>query len=78
MDVNTVFRLGLNSHLFLTAFDDSETGGPADDPVLLGEGEDKETSPLTPPVSDRSARPHEVLKSPLFGTEIKNVPDYVY
>ena len=54
-DVEAVFRPGVDTPFSPTAFDDLEMGGSAENPILLGEEEDKENSPptKTTPVSER-------------------------
>ena len=76
LDVDAVFRRGINTPFSATAFDDLEMGGSAENPILLDE-EDK-NSPPTTPVSERPTRPAAMLRSRPFGTRIENVPDYVY
>ena len=78
LDVNAVFRPGIDTHISPTEFDDLEMGGSAENPILLDEEEDKENSPpTTTPVSERPTRPYALLRSRLFGTRIENVTDYV-
>ena len=56
LDVDSVFRPGIDTPFLQTAFDDLEMGGSAENPILLDEGEDKENSPPTiTPVSERRA-----------------------
>ena len=59
LDVDAVFRPGIDAPFSTTAFDDLEMGGSAENPILLGEGEDEENSPptTTKPVSERPTRP---------------------
>ena len=80
LDVDAVFRPGIDTAFSPTAFDDLEMGDSAENPILLGEEEDKENSPprTTAPVSERPTRPPALLRSRPFGTRIENVPDYVY
>ena len=79
LDVNAVFRLGIDTP-FSTAFDDLEMEGSAENPIQLDEEEDKEKSPptTTTPFSERLTGPPALLRSRPFGTRIENVPDYVY
>ena len=79
LDVDAVFRPGIDTPFSPTAFDDLEMGGSAENPILLDEEEDRENSP--PPttlVSERPNRPPPLLRSRPFGTRIENVHDYVY
>ena len=79
LDVDAVFRQGIDTPFSPTALKDLEMGGSAENPILLDEEEDKENSPLTKtPVSERTTRPPALLRSHPFGTKIENVPDYVY
>ena len=80
LDVDAVFRPGFDTPFSPIMFDDLEVGSSAENPILLGEEEDKENSSLTTktPVSERPTRPPALLRSRPFGTTIENVPDYVY
>ena len=79
LDVDNVFRPGIDTPFSTTAFDDLEIGGSAENPILLDEEEDKENSPPPPttPVSERPIRAPALLRSRPLGTTIENVPDYV-
>ena len=53
LDVDAVFRPGTDTPFSPTAFDELETGGSAENPILLDEEEDEENSaPTTTPVSE--------------------------
>ena len=86
LDVDAVFRPGIDIPFSPTAFDDLEMGGSAENPILLDEEKDKENSPPPPPttttttttVSERPTRPPALLRSRPFGTKIEIVPEYVY
>ena len=80
LDVDAVFRTGIDTPFSPTAFEDLEMKGSAENPILLDEEEEKENSPptTTTAVSERPTRPPALLRSHPFGTRIKNVPDYVY
>ena len=80
LDVDAVFRPGIDTTFSPTAFDDLEMGGSAENLILLDEEEDKKNSPpaTTTPVSERPTRPPVLLRSLPFGTRIENVPEYVY
>ena len=80
LDVDAVFRPGIDTPVSPTAFDDLEMGGSAENPILLDEEEDKEkSSPLpTTPVYARPTRPPALLRFCPSGRRIENVPDYVY
>ena len=57
LDLDAVFRPGIDTPFSPTAFDDLEMGGSAENPILLDEEEDRENSPptktTTTPVSGR-------------------------
>ena len=79
LDVDAVFRPGIDTPFSPTAFDDLEMRSSAENPILLDEEEEKENSPPpTTPVSETPTRPSALLRSRPFGTRIENVPDYVY
>ena len=79
LDVDAVFRPGIDTPVSPTAFDDLEMGGSAENPFLLAEEEDKDNSPpTTTPVSERLIRPPALLRSCPFGTRIEKIADYVY
>ena len=53
--------------------------GPAENPIVLDEEEDKETAP--PPSTPVSVRPTEtprLQRSRAIGARMENVPDYVF
>ena len=79
LDVDAVFRPGIDTPFSPTAFDDLEIGGSADNPILLVEEEDKENSPptSTTPISEGPTRPPALLRSCSLGITLENVPDYV-
>ena len=80
LDVDAVFRRGIDTPFSPTAFDDLEMGGSAVNRILLDEEEGKENSPPTArtPVSERPTRTPALLRNRPFGTRIENVPKYVY
>ena len=80
MDVDAVFRPGIDTPFSSTDFQDLEMGGSAENPILLDEEEDKANCPPPPttPVSERTTRPTTLLRRRPFGTGRENVPDYVY
>ena len=80
LDVDAVFRPGVDIPFSPTAFDDSEMGGSAENPILIDEEGEKEISlpPTTTPVSERPIRPAALPRSCPFGTRKENVPDFVY
>ena len=78
LDMDAVFRPGIDTPFSPTTFDDLSIGGSAENPIVLGEEEDKENAPPTTPVSDRPTEPPRLLRSRPFGARMENVPDYVY
>ena len=83
LDVDAVFRPGIDTLFSPTAFGDLEMGDSAENPILFDEQQDKENSPpttttTTTPVSERPTRPSALLRSRPFGTIIENVPEYVH
>ena len=79
LHVDAVFKPGIYTLFSPTAFDDLEVGGSAENPSLLDEVEDKESSSSpTTPASERPTRLHALLRSRPFGTGIEKVPDYAY
>ena len=75
LDLDSVFRPGVDTHFSPTAFDDLSMEGT---PIVLDGEEDKENAPPTTPVSERPTKPPRLLRSRPFGARIENVPDYVY
>ena len=73
LDVDAVFRPGIDTPFAPTAFDDLEMGGSANNPILLSEKEDKKNFPPQTPVSERLIRPPAMLKSRQLGTKIECV-----
>ena len=82
LDVEAVFRPGIDFRFSPTAFDDLEMGGSAENRILLDQEEDKKNSPptTTTPVSERPTRPPALVlpRSRPFGTRMETVPDFVY
>ena len=80
VDIDAVFRPGIDTPFSPTAFDDLEMGCSGENPILLDEEENNENSPAPPitPVSERPTRPPALLRSRPFRRRKENVPDYVY
>ena len=77
LDVDSVFRPGIDTTFSPTVFDDLLMGdGSVENPIVLNE-EDKENAPRTAPVSVRPTEPPRLLRSRAFGPRLENVPDYV-
>ena len=80
LDMDSVFRPGIDTPFSPTVFDDLLMGdGSVGNPIVLEEEEeDKENAAPTTPVSERPTEPPRLLRSRAFGARIENVPDYVY
>ena len=79
LDMDSVFRLGMDTPFPPTVFDDSlMVDGSVENPIVLDEEQDKENARPTTPVSERPTEPPRLLRSRAFGARIENVPDYVY
>ena len=80
LDMDAMFRPGIDTPFSPTTFDDLSIVGSVENPIVLDEEQDKENSPPTPSTLE-SVRPTEspkLQRSRPFGTRRKNVPDYVY
>ena len=78
LDMDAVFRPGIDTPFSPTTFDDLLTEGSVQNPIVLDEEEDKESSPPSKPESVRPTEPLRQQKSRVFGARKQNVPDYVY
>ena len=80
LDMDAVFRPGIDTPFSPTTFDDLSMGGSVENPIVLDEEEDKENSPPAPstPESVRLTEAPRLQRSRPFGTRIENVPDYNY
>ena len=79
LDMDSVFRPGIDTPFSPTTFDDLSMGGSAENPSVLDEEKDKENS--APPTIPEAVRPTEtprLLRSRAFGARIENVPEYIY
>ena len=79
LDMDAVFRPGIDTPFSPTIFDDLSMEGTIENHILLDEEQDKENAP--PPTTPEAVRPSEPLRlqrSWAFGARIENVPDYVY
>ena len=80
LDMDAVFRPGIDKPFSPTIFDDLLMGdGSVEDPIMLDEEEDKENAP--PPTTPESVRPTEpprLQRSRAFVARMENVPDYVF
>ena len=79
LDMDAVFRPGIDTPFSPTVFDDLLMGdGSVENRIVLDEEEDRENAPPTAPVSERPTEPPRLQRSRPFGARIENVPDYVY
>ena len=79
VDVDAVFRPGIDTPFSPSTLDVSEVGSMVESTILIEEEQEKENSPpSTTPVSERSTQTTVLMRSCPFATNIENVPDYVY
>ena len=78
LDMDAVFRPGIDTPFSTTIFDDLSLAGSVENPIVLDKEEDKENSPPSTPESVRPMEPPRLQRNRPFGTRIENVPDYVY
>ena len=79
LDIDSVFRPGIDTPFSPTVFDDLLMGdGSVENPIVLDEEQDKEYAHPTTPVSERPTEPPRLLRDRAFGARIENVPDYFY
>ena len=79
LDMDAVFRPGIDTPFSPTTFDDLlMSDGSVENPIVLDEEEDKENAcPPTTPESVRPTKPPRLQRSRAFGARMENVPDYV-
>ena len=80
LDMDAVFRPGIDTPFSPTTFDDFPMEGSDDNPIVLDEEEDKVNAP-PPPSALESVRPTEppsMQRSRTFGARREKVPDYVF
>ena len=82
LDMDAVFRPGIDTPFSPTTFDDFSMEGSVENPIVLDEEEDKENAPPPPaprtPEFFKSMEPPMLQTSRVFGARIENVPDYVF
>ena len=80
LDMDAVFRPGIDTPFSPTTFDDFSMEGSVENPIVLDEEEDKENAapPPSTPESVRPTEPPRLQRRRAFGTRIENVPDYVF
>ena len=80
LDVDAVFRQWIGTPFSRSTFNIFEISSMGENPILIGEEQDKERFPpphrLTP-VSERPTEIPVLRRSRPFGTRCENVPDYV-
>ena len=80
LDMDAVFRPGIDTPFSPNTFDDFSMGGSVENPIVLDEEEHKENAP-PPPTTPESVRPTEPPRlqgSRAFGARIENVPECVF
>ena len=77
LDMDSVFRPGIDTPFSPTVFDDLMGNGSVENPIVLDEEEDNENAPTTLE-SVRTTEPPRLLRSRASGARIENVPDYVH
>ena len=81
LDVDAVFRLGIDTPFSPSTFNAFETGSRAENPIVIDKEHDMENSPaphLTTPVSKRPTQSPVLMRNCPFGTRIETVPDDVH
>ena len=78
LDVDAVFRPGIDTPFSPTTFDDLSMEGSVEKTTVLDEEEDKENAPPTTPESVRPTESPRLQRSRSFGANKENVPDYVF
>ena len=80
MDMDAVFRPGIDTPFSSTTFDDLSLEGTVENPIVLDEEEDKDNAPPPPstPESVRPTEPPRWQRSHAFGARMENVHDYVF
>ena len=76
LEMDAVFRPGIDTPLSPTTFDDLLMGdGSVENPIVLDEEEDKENAPPSTPESVRPTEPPRLQRSRAFGARKENVLD---
>ena len=78
LDMDAVFRPGIDTPFSPKTFDDLSMGGSVGNPIVLDEEADKEHSPPSTPESVTPTEPPRLQRSRPFGTGIENVPELFY
>ena len=78
LDMDAVFRPGIDTPFSPTVFDDLlMVDGSVENPIVLDEEEDKENAPTTLEYV-RPTEPPILQRNRAFRARVENVPDYVY
>ena len=81
LEMEAVFRPGIDTPFSPTTFDDLLMGdGSVENPIVLDGEEDKENAPPSPSTSESvgPTDPPRLQRSRAFGARMENVPDYVF
>ena len=80
LDMDAVFRPGIDTPFSPNTFDDLLMEGSVENPIVLDEEEDKENAPTAPSTTEyvRPTEPPRLQSSRTFGARIENAPKYVY
>ena len=80
LDMDAVFRPGIDIPFSPTTFDDLSMEGSVENPIVLDEEENKENAapPPSTPESVRPTEPPRLQRSRDFGARMENVSDYVF
>ena len=80
LDMDAVFRPGIDTHSSPTTFEYLSMEGSVEKPIVVDEEGDKENAPPLPstPVSVRPTEPPRQQRSRAFGARTEKVPNFVY
>ena len=78
LDMDAVFRPGIDTPFSPTTFDDLSMEGSVEKPIVLDEEEDKENDPPPTTPECQTHRTPGLQRSRAFGARMENVPDYVF
>ena len=81
LDMDSVYRPGIDTPFSPSTFDDFQMeGSTAAKPIIVDDEDDKENSAPTTSISksERPTEPPRLLRSRPFGTRLENVPESVY
>ena len=78
LDVDVVFRAGIDTPFPPTKTDDLSMEGSVENPTVLDEEDKENAPPPSTPDSVRATEPPKPLRSRAFGARIENVPDHLF